>query len=139
MKRSPGCVCITNPLRGRHSQVSVLVVWQSEGPHSSACSMNSPAPQDTGTQPGHSSTRSWDTARAELYRDLGCRELVGRNMHKGRKKQSGHTRSCWSIPSLPPWQVHHLQIIRMDTGKKIWEIQQQQRMRKEGMCMLITS
>lgn len=65
------------------------------------CPVHSPAPQDTGTEPRHSSTRSWDTARAELYRDLGCRELVGRNMHKARKKQSGHTRSCWSIPSLP--------------------------------------
>lgn len=64
--------------------------------------MHSPAPQDTGTQPGHSSTRSWDTARAELYRDLGCRELVGRNVHKSRKKQSGHTRSCWSIPFSCP-------------------------------------
>lgn len=100
MKRSPGCVCITNPLRGRHNQVSVLVVWQSEGPHSSACSMNSPAPQDTGTQPGHSSTRSWDAARAELYRDLRCRELVGRNTHKGRKKQSGHIQDP-AGPSLP--------------------------------------
>lgn len=119
MNSSPGSVCTINPHRGRHSRVSVLAGWQSEGPHSGACSVHSPAPQDTGTEPGHSSTRGWDTARDELYRDLGGRELVGRNMHKGRKKQSGHTRSCWSIPSLPFWKekqqkrlwqvLHHLQ------------------------------
>lgn len=101
-KLPSGFTCVKNTHTGaRNQEVSVLAGWQSGVPHCCVSPAHSPAPQDTGTQPWPSSTRSWCAAMAELYRELVRREPVCRNTHKGSKKQSGHTRSHWPIHSLP--------------------------------------
>lgn len=139
-------LCYGKSARGWQSWVSVLA---ERGPHCSTCPctaqlhrtlVHSPgtAPREAGTQPGLSCTGIWDagswwaeTCTKVERSNLDIQDPAGPSLSLAPLEKNQKA-SVASPPSLA-------KICRMDTGKKIWEIQQQQRMRKEDMWMLINS